>query len=72
MCVKVLRLLGGSQLNSAINSEKAVKTDSAVVAESPNLIDTGDLNDYHGTCDAADIKNDQNIANLIPSTPSSK
>ncbi|KAH1105088.1 hypothetical protein GLYMA_13G355800v4 [Glycine max] len=48
---KVRGLLGGNQLNSAINSEKAVKTDSAAVAELPDLIDTGDLNDYHGTDD---------------------
>ncbi|KAG4945068.1 hypothetical protein JHK87_041075 [Glycine soja] len=66
---KVLGLLGGNQLNSAINSEKAVKTDSAAVAELPDLIDTGDLNDYHGTGDNTKSKNGQNIANLTPSTP---
>ncbi|TKY48198.1 VHS domain-containing protein [Spatholobus suberectus] len=68
---KVLGLLGGGQLNGAINSEKAVKTDSAAVAELPNLIDTGDLNDYHGTGDTTKSTNDQNIANLTPSTPPS-
>ncbi|XP_020226252.1 protein MODIFIED TRANSPORT TO THE VACUOLE 1 [Cajanus cajan] len=66
---KVLGLLGGSQLNGAINSEKAVKTDSAAVAELPNLIDTGDLNDYHGTGDTIKSTNDQNVANLTSSTP---
>ncbi|KAG4978931.1 hypothetical protein GLYMA_13G355800v4 [Glycine max] len=66
---KVRGLLGGNQLNSAINSEKAVKTDSAAVAELPDLIDTGDLNDYHGTDDTTKSKNDQNIAHLTPSTP---
>ncbi|KAL2974411.1 hypothetical protein AAZX31_14G103700 [Glycine max] len=42
---EVLGLLGGNQLNNAINSEKAVKMDSAAVAELLDLIDTGDLND---------------------------
>ncbi|CAJ1955286.1 unnamed protein product [Sphenostylis stenocarpa] len=42
---KVLGLLGGGQLNSSINSGKAMKTDSAAVAELPDLLDTGDLND---------------------------
>ncbi|RZC20058.1 putative WRKY transcription factor 72 [Glycine soja] len=42
---QVLGLLGGNQLNSAINSEKAVKMDSVAVAELLDLIDTGDLND---------------------------
>ncbi|KAG5091411.1 hypothetical protein JHK82_050189 [Glycine max] len=42
---QVLGLLGGNQLKSAINSEKAVKMNSADVAELLDLIDTGDLND---------------------------
>ncbi|RDY01569.1 VHS domain-containing protein [Mucuna pruriens] len=66
---QVLSLLGGGQLNSAINSEKAVKMDSAAIAELPDLIDTGDLNDYHGTGDTIKSTNDQNIANLTSSTP---
>ncbi|KAL2332345.1 hypothetical protein Fmac_019926 [Flemingia macrophylla] len=66
---KVLSLLGGGELNGAINSEKAVKTDSAAADELPNLIDTGDLNDYHGTGGTIKSTNDQNIANLSPSTP---
>ncbi|KAK7349196.1 hypothetical protein VNO77_06372 [Canavalia gladiata] len=67
--MKVLGLLGGGQPNSsAINSEKAVKTESAAVAELPDLIDTGDSNDYHGTDDTPKNTTDQNIANLTSST----
>ncbi|KAJ1388759.1 VHS domain [Sesbania bispinosa] len=68
--MKVLGLLGGGQPNSsAINSEKAVKTESATVAELPDLIDTGDSNDYHRTDDPTNSTNDQTIANLTSSTP---
>ncbi|XP_022637151.1 VHS domain-containing protein At3g16270 isoform X3 [Vigna radiata var. radiata] len=66
---KVLGLLGGGQPNSSINSEKAMKMDSAAVAEFPDLLDTGDFNDYHGTGDATKRTNDKNIANLTPSIP---
>ncbi|KAG2371113.1 VHS domain-containing protein [Vigna angularis] len=66
---KVLGLLGGGQPNSSINSEKAMKMDSAAVAEFPDLLDTGDFNDYHGTGDATKRTNDTNIANLTPSIP---
>ncbi|KAG5026014.1 hypothetical protein AAZX31_08G200300 [Glycine max] len=68
--VKVLGLLGGGQPNSSmINSEKAVKTENATVAELPDLIDTGDSNDYHGNDDTLKGTSDQNIANLTSSTP---
>ncbi|KAJ1394652.1 hypothetical protein SESBI_34028 [Sesbania bispinosa] len=50
-------------------SEEAVKEDSATVAELPDLIDTGDSKDYHGTGDTAKNTNDQNTANLTPLTP---
>nr|KYP54167.1 VHS domain-containing protein At3g16270 family [Cajanus cajan] len=67
---KVTGLLGGGQPNSwAINSEKAVKTENATVAELPDLIDTGDSNDYHGTNDTVKSTADQNIANLTSSNP---
>lgn len=46
-----------------------MKTNSAAVAELPDLIDTGDLNENHGTCDTTKSTNGQNIANLTPSTP---
>ncbi|KAK7325159.1 hypothetical protein VNO77_29283 [Canavalia gladiata] len=65
---KVLGLLGGGQLNSnAINSEKDGKTESAPIAELPDLIDAGDANHYHGTDDTTKSINDQNIANWTPS-----
>ncbi|XP_027344751.1 protein MODIFIED TRANSPORT TO THE VACUOLE 1-like isoform X2 [Abrus precatorius] len=68
--MKVLGLLGEDQLNSsAINAEKAVNTDSATVAELPDLIDTGDSNDYHRTDDTSKSTTDQNIANLTSSAP---
>lgn len=63
--VKVLGLLGGGQPNSsAINSENAVKTENAAVVELPNLIDTGDSDDYHGTEDTLKSTTDQNISTL--------
>ncbi|TKY64462.1 VHS domain-containing protein [Spatholobus suberectus] len=71
--MKVLGLLGGGQPNSsAINSEKAVKTENATIADLPDLIDTGDSNDYHGTDDIVKSPSDQNIANLTSSTPLSR
>lgn len=67
---QVLGLLGGGQPNSStVNSEKTVKTENATVAELPDLIDTGDSNDYHGTDDTLKGTSDQNIANLTSSTP---
>ncbi|KAK7335922.1 hypothetical protein VNO80_28057 [Phaseolus coccineus] len=66
---KVIGLLGGGQPNSSINSEKAMKMHSAAVAEFPDLLDTGDFHDYHGTGDATNRTNDQNVANLTPSIP---
>ncbi|KAL2338048.1 hypothetical protein Fmac_012494 [Flemingia macrophylla] len=68
--MKVLGLLGGGQTNSSeINSEKVVKTENATVAELPDLIDTGDSNDYHGSDDTLKSSTDQNIANLTSPTP---
>ncbi|KAI4329223.1 hypothetical protein L6164_021510 [Bauhinia variegata] len=65
---KVLGLLRGRQPNSnALYSEKPVKSDNTTFAEMPNLIDTGDSDDYNGKDDKS--ATDQNIANLTPSTP---
>ncbi|XP_058743627.1 protein MODIFIED TRANSPORT TO THE VACUOLE 1 [Vicia villosa] len=62
---KVLSLLGGGQPNSsAINSEKAVKTERAAVAELPDLIDTGYSND-----NTTNITDEQSIGNLTSSAP---
>ncbi|KAK2406202.1 protein MODIFIED TRANSPORT TO THE VACUOLE [Trifolium repens] len=63
--IKVLGLLGGGQPNSsAINSEKAVKTERPVVAELPDLIDTGYSND-----NTTNTTNEQSIGNLTSSAP---
>ncbi|KAK7294237.1 hypothetical protein RJT34_17124 [Clitoria ternatea] len=68
--VKVLGLLGEGQPNSSsVNSEKAVETVSTPVAELPDLIDTGDSNDYLGVGDTTKSTTDHSIANLTPSTP---
>ncbi|KAK7389569.1 hypothetical protein VNO78_24721 [Psophocarpus tetragonolobus] len=68
--MKVFGMLGGGQPNSsAIDSEKAVKTENATAAELPDLIDTGDSNDYTGTDDTLKSTTDRNIANLTSSTP---
>jgi len=45
-----------------------VKTENAAVVELPNLIDTGDSDDYHGTEDTLKSTTDQNISTLT-STP---
>ncbi|CAI8608121.1 unnamed protein product [Vicia faba] len=61
----VLGLLGGGQPNSsAINSDKAVKTELAVVAELPDLIDTGYSND-----NTTNITDELSIGNLTSSAP---
>lgn len=68
--IKVLGLLDGGQPNSsAINSEKAVKTESATVVELPNLIDTGDSNDNNIMDNTTKSTNELNLGNLTPSTP---
>ncbi|KAL5127342.1 putative ADP-ribosylation factor GTPase-activating protein AGD15 [Glycine soja] len=59
---EVLGLLGGNQLNSAINSEKAVKMDNAAGAELLDLIDTGDLND--SSWNSESLKNDDPFADV--------
>ncbi|KAE9621380.1 hypothetical protein Lalb_Chr01g0013091 [Lupinus albus] len=65
--MKVLNLLGGDQPNSStINLEKTVKVERTNVAKLPDLIDTGDSNDYHNTTKLTD---DQNLANSTSSTP---
>ncbi|KAI4355607.1 hypothetical protein L6164_004364 [Bauhinia variegata] len=66
---KVLGLLGGGQPNSnSLHSEKPVKSENTTVAEMPNLIDTGDSDDYNERVDTKSTT-DQEIANLTPSTP---
>ncbi|KAM5579120.1 protein MODIFIED TRANSPORT TO THE VACUOLE 1 [Rosa sericea] len=61
---KVINLLGGEQTGSvAGNSEERGKAQTTTVVQMPDLIDTGDLDDYHGT-DAAENQNEQVITNL--------
>ncbi|XP_062008434.1 protein MODIFIED TRANSPORT TO THE VACUOLE 1 [Rosa rugosa] len=61
---KVINLLGGEQTGSvAGNSEERGKAQTTAVVQMPDLIDTGDLDDYHGT-DAAENQNEQVITNL--------
>ncbi|CAL0335230.1 unnamed protein product [Lupinus luteus] len=65
--IKVLNLLGGDQPNSStINSENTVKVERTKVADLPDLIDTGDANDYDNTTKLTD---DQNLGKLTSSTP---
>jgi hypothetical protein len=66
---QVINLLGGEQTGSvAGNSEERVKSQTATFVQMPDLIDTGDLDDYHGTDDATENQNDQVITNLTAPT----
>ncbi|MED6118877.1 hypothetical protein PIB30_006666 [Stylosanthes scabra] len=69
--VRVLGLLGGHTNRSGINSEKAVKTESAAAAAValPDLIDTGDSNDNLEMDSTSKNVLDQNIENLTSSRP---
>ncbi|OMO66624.1 hypothetical protein COLO4_30474 [Corchorus olitorius] len=61
---KVLILLGGEQTSGlARNSEKSLKAETTPV-EMPNLIDTGDPDDYNGLDDSTKSQYDQNTVNL--------
>ena len=56
--------MGEEQTGSAAgNSEERGKAQTTTVVQMPDLIDTGDLDDYHGT-DAAENQNEQVITNL--------
>ena len=66
---QVINLLGGEQTGSvAGNSEERVKSQTATFVQMPDLIDTGDLDDYHGTDDATENRNDQVVTNLTSPT----
>ncbi|KAL4367035.1 hypothetical protein GQ457_05G024180 [Hibiscus cannabinus] len=59
---KVLALLNGEQLDaSASNSEKYLKAETTPV-QLPDLINTGDLDDYNGLDNSAKNQHDQNTA----------
>ncbi|XP_062087544.1 protein MODIFIED TRANSPORT TO THE VACUOLE 1 [Humulus lupulus] len=67
---KVLSLLGGEQTGSTIRvSEKHVKADAVPVVQMPDLIDTGDQDDFLGTQNSEDQQNDQIITNLTKPPP---
>ncbi|KAJ7963044.1 VHS domain-containing protein [Quillaja saponaria] len=67
---KVLSLLGGEQAGSTVTkTENPVKYERATVAPMPDLIDTGDLHDYHGIDDTVKDRTDQDLANLTTPTP---
>ncbi|XP_059645229.1 protein MODIFIED TRANSPORT TO THE VACUOLE 1-like [Cornus florida] len=65
---KVLSLLGGDRTGSRMgHSEKPVKVETAAF-QMPNLIDTGDSDDFHGTKNSMEEQSDQSIANPTTST----
>ncbi|KAB2612871.1 VHS domain-containing protein [Pyrus ussuriensis x Pyrus communis] len=67
---KVLSLLGGEQTdNVASNSEQPMKAQTATFVQMPDLIDTGDLDDYHVTNAAIENPSDQVITNLTAPSP---
>ncbi|KAM1412565.1 hypothetical protein ACFXTO_025278 [Malus domestica] len=67
---KVLSLLGGEQTgNVASNSEQPMKAQTATFVQMPDLIDTGDLDDYHVTNAATENPSDQVITNLTAPSP---
>lgn len=66
---KVLSLLGGEKTGtSTAISEKLVKAETVTV-QLPDLIDTGDPNDFHGSENSEDKQNDQIIPNLTTTPP---
>lgn len=65
---KVLILLGGEQADSAATyTEKSKKADTTTIVQMPDLIDTGDPDDYHENFTKS--QSDQNIANLSTPAP---
>ncbi|KAF2323438.1 hypothetical protein GH714_035455 [Hevea brasiliensis] len=66
--IKVLSLLGGEQAGGLMgNLEKSVKAET-ISFQMPDLIDTGDSNDFFETNDSTKEPIDQNTANLTTST----
>lgn len=60
-------LLGGEQAGSAASSEKLVKAETTTF-QMPDLIDTGDSDDYHGT-DSTNNISDQLVPNPTTQPP---
>ncbi|PON46915.1 Target of Myb protein [Parasponia andersonii] len=68
---KVLSLLGGEQTGTTASiSEKLVKAEAVSIVLMPDLIDTGDSDDFHGTYNSEEKQNDQIFSNLT--TPASQ
>ncbi|PIA64792.1 hypothetical protein AQUCO_00100336v1 [Aquilegia coerulea] len=68
---KVLSLLDGEQISGANHfSEKSstVKPERMAVVQMPDLIDTGDSDDYFGTDDATNKQSETSATNLMTST----
>lgn len=63
-----MSLLGGETGNSASISEKHLKAEAATIVQMPDLIDTGDGDDLHGTQNS-EKQNDQIFANLTTTPP---
>ncbi|KAA8540383.1 hypothetical protein F0562_024698 [Nyssa sinensis] len=67
---KVLSLLDGDRTASRLgHPEKPVKAETTV--QMPNLIDTGDPDDFYGTEDSMKVQSDQSIANPVTSLTAS-
>ncbi|XP_057967083.1 protein MODIFIED TRANSPORT TO THE VACUOLE 1 [Malania oleifera] len=68
---KVLSLLGGEERGSVVNHvEKPATVETATVIQMPDLIDTGDPDDYHEREDSTEKQIDQSGSNLpTPTTP---
>lgn len=64
---QALSLLGGEQAGSAASSEKLVKAETTTF-QMPDLIDTGDSDDYHGT-DSTDNISDQIVPSATTAPP---
>ncbi|KAF5200723.1 hypothetical protein FRX31_009690, partial [Thalictrum thalictroides] len=67
----VLSLLEGEQISGATHfSEKSstVKPERTAVVQMPDLIDTGDSDDYFGTDDATNKQSESSATNLMTST----
>ncbi|KAF4350895.1 hypothetical protein F8388_008077 [Cannabis sativa] len=67
---KVLSFLDGEQTGSTISvSEKHVKAEAVTAVQMPDLIDTGDQDDYQGTHNSEEKQNDPIITNMSTTTP---
>lgn len=67
---QVLGFLGGEQTGpSATNSEILARNEVAAPVQMPDLIDTGDSDDFYGTQNSEETQSDQIIGNLTSAPP---